>query len=176
MYSRIQQEQRERYDQYLKECVERGIELEDRKKVNLEFPTTRIKNIMRQDKTVKCKNTTAIYMTKAVELFGAHMVGIVKRNIGAKKKVELKDLWEAINVDRSLGFLQPIIDDFRNSSTEKPIQKKRITLEVEKPENKERGETKEPRESKQKESAPIKPKPSTKRVSSAQPTLNDLWK
>lgn len=48
---------------------------------------------MKQDKSVKCKGTTVIYVNKAVELFGIHLISTIKRNIGAKKKVELKDLW-----------------------------------------------------------------------------------
>ena len=58
------------------------------------------------------------------------MSSIIKRNIGGKKKLELKDLWEAINTDKSLSFLQALIDDY--SRTGKP-QKKHISLEIEKP-------------------------------------------
>ena len=85
---------------------------------------------MKQDKAVKCKANTVIYMNKAVELFGIHIMETIKRNIGAKKKLELGDLWQAINIDRTLGFLQPVIDDYSNTHAEKSFNKKRISLQV----------------------------------------------
>lgn len=73
---------------------------------------------MKQDPNVQAKAETVLAMNKAMEFFGEHMIGIIKRNIGAKKRVELKDLWEAINVDKSLSFLQPLIDDHsRNTNS-----------------------------------------------------------
>lgn len=136
VFVRMQQEQKEKYDEYVKLCLEKGIDIGDKGKVNLVFPTTRIKNIMKQDKSVRARAEAVIYMNKAVELFGKHMITVMKRNIGAKKKLELKDLWEAINVDRSLAFLQPLIDDYSNHQLEKSVPKKRITLEIEKSEKK----------------------------------------
>lgn len=80
---------------------------------------------MKQDPNVQCKAETVLAMNKAMQYFGEYMISIIKRNIGAKKKVELKDLWEAINTDKSLSFLQPLIDDHSRTAKE---PKKHITL------------------------------------------------
>lgn len=69
---------------------------------------------MRQDPTIAAKGETVIAMNKAVEFFGEHLLAAVAKTLPGKKKVEASDLWEAINSDKMLWFLRPLIDQKDN--------------------------------------------------------------
>jgi hypothetical protein len=59
-------------------------------------------------------------MNKAVEFFGEHLLASVSKTLGGKKKVEASDLWEAINSDKMLWFLRPLIDQKESSKVQPP--------------------------------------------------------
>lgn len=75
---------------------------------------------MRQDPTIAAKGETVIAMNKAIEFFGEHVLNAVAKTLGGKKKVEAADLWEAINSDRMLWFLRPLIDQKDSDKNPQP--------------------------------------------------------
>lgn len=103
-------EQKSVYDDYVKACAERGMDIEKEEELDFFFPSSRIRAIMRQSPGINVKGETLLTMSKAVEYFGEHVLSVVARNSTGKKKIEASDLWEAINTDRMLWFLRPLVD------------------------------------------------------------------
>jgi hypothetical protein len=80
-------EQKKLYDEYVKTCAEKGMDIEKQEELDFFFPSSRIRAIMRQSPGINVKGETLLTMSKAVEYFGEHVLSVVVRNSAGKKKI-----------------------------------------------------------------------------------------
>jgi len=77
------------------------------------FPLHRIRAIMKQDSDIATTNDNIPAMANAVEYFGEYLLEEVKKTTKDKKRIELGDLFEAINNNQNnLWFLNCLIDEY----------------------------------------------------------------
>lgn len=84
------------------------------------FPMHRVRTIMKQDSyyTATAENVSA--MTKTVEYFGEYLLEEVRKVSQGKKKIDVGDLFDAINANQSqLWFLNCLIDEHNIDQSEK---------------------------------------------------------
>lgn len=58
--------QKSLYETYVKECAEKGINIEQAEELGFVFPTSRIRAIMKQDPSLNLKGDAVLTMNKAV--------------------------------------------------------------------------------------------------------------
>lgn len=76
------------------------------------FPLHRVKAIMKQDSSYATSTESVTAMSRAAEHFGEYLLEEVKRSTEGKKRIELSDLFEAVNNNQSsLWFLNCLVDE-----------------------------------------------------------------
>lgn len=105
------------------------------------FPLHRTKAIMKQDGSYAASTESVTAMSRAAECFGEYLLEEVKKSTEGKKRVELSDLFEAINNNQSsLWFLNCLVDEHnaeRGAPSKAPVegrksQAKEMATELEK--------------------------------------------